>query len=59
MLSFVGETLLLREIVTMLRSRDVIHRVPASFCCMIHVPESVIIPILKKKALIFYSPPYK
>ena len=58
MLSFENETLLLRETVTMLRSRDVIHWGPASFWCMIHVPVSVIIPVLKKKALLFYSPSY-
>ena len=53
MLSFEGGTLLLREMVTMLKSRDVIHRGPTSFWCMIHVPVSVIIPVLKKKALLF------
>ena len=40
-----------REMVTMLRSRDGIFRGPASFCCMTHVLVSVIIPVLKKKAL--------
>ena len=48
MLSFKGATLLLRETVTMLRSRNVIHKEPASFSCMIHVPVSIIIPVLKK-----------
>ena len=42
--------------VTMLRSRDGIHRGPASFWCIIHVPESVIISVLKKKAFIFLLP---
>ena len=37
MLSFKGGTLLLREMVTMLRSRNVIHRGPVSFWCMIHI----------------------
>ena len=53
MLLFEGGKLLLRETVTMLRSRDVIHRGPAWFSCIIHVPASVIILVLKKKALIF------
>ena len=53
MLSFERGTLLLRETVTMLRSRDVIHRRPVSFLWMIHVSLSVIIPVLKKKALLF------
>ena len=43
----------------MLKSRDVIHRGLASFLCMIHVTVSVIIPVLKKKALLFDSPSYK
>ena len=55
MLSFEGGTLLLRETVTMLRSKDVIHRGPDSFGCMIHVPLSVIILVLKIKALHFDS----
>ena len=49
-----GGTLLLKETVTMLRIRDVTHREPASFWCMIHVPVSIIIPVLKKKALLFW-----
>ena len=49
MVSFEGGTLLLREMVTMLRSRDMIHRRPTSFWYMILVPLSVIIPVLKKK----------
>ena len=53
MLSFEDGTLLLRKTVTMLRSRDVIHRGPALFWCTIHVPVQVIIPVLKKKALFF------
>ena len=44
MFSFKGGTLLLKETVTMLKSRDVIHRGLASFLCMIHVSVSVIIP---------------
>ena len=55
MLSFECETLRLKKMVTMLRSRDVIHREPASFGCMIHVPVSVIIPLLKKNVLLFDS----
>ena len=58
MLSFKGEILLLKEMVTILRSRDVIHRRPASFCSMIHDFVSVIIPVQKKKALLFGSPLY-
>ena len=58
MLSFEGGTLLLRETVTMLRSWDGIHRELASFSCMIHVPVSVIIPVLKKKVLLFDSSSY-
>ena len=46
MLSFEGRTLLFRGIVIMLRSKDVIHRGPSSFWCMIHVPVLVIIPVL-------------
>ena len=57
-LSFKGETLLLRETVTMLRSRDVIHKGPVSFWCMMHVPVSIIISVLKKKALLFDFPSY-
>ena len=53
MLSFENGTLLVREMVTMLRSRDVILSGPASFWCMIHVPVLVIIPVQKKKAVIF------
>ena len=56
MLLFEGGTFLLRE--TMLRSRDVIHTGSASFWSMIHVLVSVIIPVLKKKALLFDSPLY-
>ena len=48
MLSFEDGKLLLWETLTMLRSRDVIHRGQASFWCMIHVLVSVIIPALKK-----------
>ena len=59
MLSFEGGTLLLRETVTMLRSRDVIHRGLVSFRCMIHVLVSLIIPELKKRAKLFDSPSYK
>ena len=55
MLSFEGGKLLLRETVTMLRSRDVIQRDPATFWRMIHIPMSVIISVLKKKALLFDS----
>ena len=55
MLSFEGGTLLLRETVTEWSSRDVIHRGPASFLCMIHVPVLVIIPVLNKMALLFRS----
>ena len=58
MLSFENPTLLFREIVKPLRSTDVIHRRLASFWCMIHVPVLVIIPVLKKKALLFDSPLY-
>ena len=46
------------EEVTMLRSRDVIHRGPAWFWCIIQVSVSVIIPVLKKKALLFDLPSY-
>ena len=56
MLSFEGGTLQLKETVTMLRSRDVIHRGIALPRYMIHVPVSVIISVLKKKALLFDSP---
>ena len=59
MLSFKGETLnvsLLSETDPLLRRRDVIHRGPALFPYMIHVSLSVIIPLLKKKALIFDLP---
>ena len=38
-------------------SKDMIHRGPASFWHMIHDPVSVIIPVLKKKALLFIPPP--
>ena len=55
-LSFEGGTLLLKQTVTMLRIRDVIHSGPASFWCIIHVPVSVIIPVREKKALPFDSP---
>ena len=40
----------------LLKSMDVIHRGPASFWSMIHVSVSVIIPVQKKKALLFDSP---
>ena len=46
MLSFEGETLLLRETVTTLSRVDVIHTGLGSFWCMIHAPMSIIIPIL-------------
>ena len=58
MLSFEGKTLLLRETETMLRRRNVIHSELASFLCMIHVPVSVIIPVLKKKVSYFFIYPY-
>ena len=58
MLSFEDETLLLRATVTMLRSRDVIHRRQASFWCMINVSILVIIAVLKKNPLLFDSPSY-
>ena len=58
MLLFKSGTLLLREMVTMLRSRDVIHRGSVSFWCMIYIPVLIIIPLLKKKALLFNSPLY-
>ena len=51
--SFEGKTLLLRESVTMLKSKDVIHSESASFWCIIHVRVSLIILVLKKKALFF------
>ena len=35
-----------------------IHGGPVSFLCMIHIPVSVIIPVLKKNALLFDSPVY-
>ena len=38
---------------SMLRSRDIIHRGPVSFWCMIHVFVLVIISALKEKAFIF------
>ena len=47
-----------REMVTMLRSRDVNLRRPASFWITIHVPMLVIISVLKKKALFLDSPSY-
>ena len=50
--------MLMKDFVTMLRSRDVIYKGPASFWCMIHVPVLVIIPVLRKKALLFDSPSY-
>ena len=55
MFSFEGGTLLSRETVTMLRSRDVIHRGPASFWYRLHYPVSVVILVLKKKELLFVS----
>ena len=58
MLSFTGTTLLLKETVTMLKRRNMIHRIRASFLCMIPVFVSVIIPELKKEALLFYSLSY-
>ena len=54
MLSFEGKTLLFRETMTMLGSKNVIYRRPASFSCMIDVPVLVIIPVLKKKDIIFW-----
>ena len=56
MLLFEGGTLLLRETVTILRNSDVIHKGPASFWYMIHDPMSIIIPVLKKKELLFDTP---
>ena len=56
--SFKGGTLLLNETVTMWRSKDVIHREPVSFLCMIHVPVLVIIPVLNKMALLFDTHSY-
>ena len=53
--SLQGATLLLRETLTMLGSKDVIHREPVLFLCMIHVPVSVTISVLKKKVLLFPS----
>ena len=35
---------------------DMIHKGPASFYCLINVPVSVIIPVLKKKALFLTHP---
>ena len=49
MLSFESETLLLREAVTMLSCRDVIHRKPVSIWFMINTTVKVIIPVLKKR----------
>ena len=54
MLSFEGRTLLFREMVTMLRSRDVIHRATASFWLMIDVSVPVIIPVQKEKKKRFF-----
>ena len=42
-----------RKTVNMLRCSNVIHRGPASFCCMIHAPVSLIISVIKKKVLVF------
>ena len=56
--SFEDGTMLLRQTVTMLRSRDVIHRGPPLFLYMIHVSVSIIILTQKKKALLFDSPSY-
>ena len=58
MLSFEDGILLFRETVTLLRSRNVIHRETASFWCMIHVFVSVIIPVVKKKMLLLDSSTY-
>ena len=58
MLSFEGGTLLLRETGTVLRSRDVSHRGPVWFWCIIHVPVLVVIPVLKKRELLFDTPSY-
>ena len=58
MFVFEGGTLLLRETVTMLRSRDVIHRGPTSFWCTTHISLTVIIAVLKKKRLFFDLPLY-
>ena len=55
MVSFKIRTLPLRETVTMLKRRNVIHIGSVSFWCMIHVPVSVIIYVFKKKALLFDS----
>ena len=46
------------EIVTLLRSKDVIHRGLPLFWCIKDVLVSVIIPVLKKMALIFCLPSY-
>ena len=54
MLSFEGGTLLLKETVTMLKSRDVIYRGPASFLCMIHVPVSSNYSCTKEKDITFF-----
>ena len=56
MFSFEGGTLS-KKTGIMLRSRDVIHRRPASFWFTIHVPVSAIIPVVKKKALFFFCLP--
>ena len=58
MFPFKGGTLLLRKMVTMLKIRDVIHRRLASFLFIIYLPESLIIPVQKKKALLFNSRTY-
>ena len=58
MLSFEGGRFLLKEMMTMLRSRDVIHSGPASFWCMIHVPVLLIIPVQKKNTSLFDLPSF-
>ena len=52
---FKGGALPWKETVNLLRSRGVIHRALVSFWYMIHFHASVIIPVLKKKALLFDS----
>ena len=47
---------LLRETVTMLRSTEVMYREPVSFWYTIHVLVPVIIPVQKKKGLLFTHP---
>ena len=53
MISLEGWTLILRETVTIFR-KEMIHRRPFTFWCMIPITASVIIPILKIKCLTFW-----